>query len=338
MHKTIYDVAEDAGVSISTVSRALNNSGYVSKKTRDKIERAMEGFFPNAAAQTMSTKRSFAIGIVSFLSPQRFFFSGTLPDSLGGMVDYANANGYRLLLDIGSADTNCITLYRQKKIDGIIFVSMVEDLELHKQLVQHNIPAVFMGDVLDADDYIRVSIDNRKGAFDAVDYLISLGHRKIAMIGGVQSSPAAENRCSGYRLALSRSGIAVDEGLVVFCSQSIEAMAFEAALELLRGPSRPTAVFAYNDDMAIGVYRAARQLDLSIPRDLSVIGFDDSKIASLTSPALTTISQPSYYKGRLTAEKIIQYINNLNDGDGEKPLSEKLECNLVIRASCCPPK
>ena len=338
MQKTIYDVANEAGVSISTVSRMLNNSGYVGKKTRAKIESAMKGFFPNAAAQAMNTKRSYTIGVVSFLSPQRFFFSGTLPDSLGGIVDYVNANGYRLLLDIGSENANCITLYKQKKIDGIIFVSLVKDPELHGQLAKNKIPVVFLGDSLEEDDGIRVSIDNKKGGFDAVTYLAGLGHRKIAIIGGASSSPASENRYSGYKSALTKSGIPLNKSLVVFCDQSTEEMAYEAALGLLSRSSRPTAIFAYNDDMAMGVYRAARQFGLSIPRDLSVIGFDDSKIAKLTSPALTTVSQPSYYKGKLIAEKMIQYINNINEGAAAKPQSEFLDCNLVIRDSCCPPE
>ena len=334
MRKTIYDVAQEAEVSISTVSRALNNSGYVSEKAKAKIKQAADGFFPNAAARTINTKRSYLIGVVSFIPPQRFFRSGTLPDSLAGITDYANVSGYRLLLNIGVESKNCVKLYRQNIIDGIIFISGVEDLSLLRQIGKHNIPAAFLGDTIEEDENIRVCVSNEKSVAEAVNYLVSLGHRSIAMIGGMYENASARHRYEGYKKALLINEFPVDESLVRFCRQPTEEDAYKAAKDLLNHPHRPTAILTYDDDMAMGVFRAAKEVKLSIPGDLSIIGFDDGKIASLTQPALTTIAQPSYYKGRLIAQKLIQYIENLRNGDDAKPHSEILECKLVIRDSC----
>ncbi len=339
MHKTIYDVAREAGVSIATVSRALNNNGYVSDKARVKIEAAMEGYYPNAAARQITTKQSNAIGVVSALSPKNFFMRGILSESLAGIIDYVNENGYSVLLDIGSVDSNCITLYKQKRIDGIIFISQTRDTELWKEIMDNDTPIGFLGDAINENDKcLRVYIDNKRGAFDAIDYLIKLGHRKIAMLNGPRNFPPSTNRLAGYKLALKSAGVAFDDALVKPCEGTFEEDGYKAALELLEMRPRPTAVFTYNDDMAAGVYKAAGEKGVSIPEDLSVVGFDDGKIASLLSPPLTTIRQSSFYKGRLIAEKVLDLIKPKKGGANNPPKSEMLDCKLIVRRSCCPPR
>ena len=191
-----------------------------------------------------------------------------------------------------------------------------------------------MGDTITKDDELRVQINNKRGAFEAVEYLISLGHRRIALINGRRFNPPSENRYSGFLAALLNAEIVPDESLVVFCEESIEEHAYRAAMKLLQMPNRPTAIFAYNDDMAMGVYHAARELNIAIPEQLSVIGFDDSKVASLVFPPLTTVAQPSYYKGFLVAEKMITYLRSLENGQTDIPSSELLECKLIVRDSC----
>lgn len=332
----IRDVAREAGVSVTTVSHILNNkeSARASDETRERVRAtaARLGYGPNRMARSLRMQRSEMIGLLSE-------DIATTPHAgriILGAQDAARAEGLTIVLintteSRSDTDRDIDALLRQQ-VDGILYATMYHRaLELPEQLSQ--IPTVLI-DLEDLSGRLTgVVPDEVGGARNAVQELVDHGHRRIGFVTNIEDVPATRGRLAGYRETLEAAGIAFDESLVV-AKPSETPGGYEAALEILSAENRPTALFCYNDRMAMGAYRAAAELGLRIPADLSVVGFDNQEIvADGLFPSLTTVALPHYEMGQWAMNHLIGILN-----DSENPAeSAVLPCPLVRRESVASP-
>lgn len=326
--RTVKEIAAAANVSVATVSRALQRPEIVSEATRQHIQEVVKrlGYTPNALARNLRTARTRLI-VALLPDIANPFFS----EVIRGIEQVAHESGYSVLL--GETQSSLVReqayadMVAARQADGIITMS-------------HRVPAIPIEGrlpVVNACEYVKdsqissVYVDNVAAAGIAVDYLVMLGHRDIAFIGGPSSSPICVDREQGYRAALQRADIALNPALTAVGDFSIEAG--ERAIELLLSQGQSfSAVFCSNDEMAIGAMRALSAHGLRVPDDVSVVGFDDIRFARYTSPALTTIAQPKNTLGR---ESMAMMIELLNDPD-VPPRKRVLSADLVVRGSTAP--
>ncbi|QQZ63607.1 substrate-binding domain-containing protein [Paenibacillus sonchi] len=309
MNPTIKDVAQKANVSIATVSRVLNNLTGYSDKTKQKVNQAIKelGYQPNAIARGLINKRTQTIGVM-FPKVSSAFSS----DLLHGIDEFAHDSNYSVVVcntdNDGKRTMKYLQLLREKQVDGIIFSSEVLSKEYYEVLESMKIPVVLVSSQTDFAKVPYVKVDDYQAVYDAIQYLISKGHRKIAMISGTKGDPIAGTpRVQGYRKALEANGIAFDSSRLVYGDFSFESgsRAMEA---LLRKAGEVTAVFAASDEMAIGALSAALKHGLNVPEDISIMGYDDLKPAQMVTPPLTTVRQPLYEMGKIASEKLIRMI------------------------------
>ena len=323
---------------MTTVSHILNNveSARASDETRERVRAtaARLGYGPNRLARSLRMQRSEMIGLLSE-------DIATTPHAgriILGAQDAAREAGLTIVLintTQSAADTaRDIDALRRQQVDGILYATMYHrELELPQQL--SGLPTV----LIDAEDLSSrvpgVVPDEIDGARQAVQELVDHGHRRIGFVTNVDDVPATRGRLAGYRETLETAGIEFDESLVVARASETPG-GYEAALEVLRATPRPTALFCYNDRMAMGVYRAAAELGLRIPDDLSVVGFDNQEIvADGLFPSLTTVALPHYEMGQWAMQRLITILNK----DERDELAEPavLPCPLVRRESVGPP-
>jgi DNA-binding LacI/PurR family transcriptional regulator len=328
----IRDVAARAGVGIATVSRVVNDRGHVAAATRERVLdaiRALE-YRPSAVAQNLSLKRTLVIGVVL-----PFMTQASPIERVRGVVTALASSPYDLALyDVESADRQQRAfrlLADAHRTDGLLVVSLIPPDEEVRRLQAASIPCV----LIDArhDGLPSVVIDDIAGGELATRHLLELGHRRIAFIGDKPTDPfrfeSSRDRTIGYERALESAGVPIRPEYVRKGTQSRH-LARSIADELIRLPEPPTAVFAASDVQALGVLEAARDLGIEVPRQLSVIGFDDIEIASYVG--LTTVRQQLFESGRRGAELLLQALA------GEPPPSrgETLPVELVVRATSGP--
>ena len=301
---TMKDVAKEAGVSLGTVSNVLNNCMSVTKENKAKVDAAIKrlGYRPNSAARTLKTNASQSIGLIIPDINNPFY-----PEVSRGAEDVAMKNGYTLLLC--NSDRNVekerryIDFLIEKKTDGIILVkphiSKAEIIEIqnhcHIVLVDAPDEGDMLCDCIDVDDFL--------GSMAAMNILCEHGHKRIAFIGGYESK-SGNSRHEAYVRCLKDNRIEIDYALIKKGAYDWHS-GYTCMIELLRIPDMPTAVFAANDLMAIGAIKAIREKGLTVPRDISVFGYDDINMANLCQPALTTVRQPKYEIGSISAEMLI---------------------------------
>ncbi|HUI59829.1 MAG TPA: LacI family DNA-binding transcriptional regulator [Steroidobacteraceae bacterium] len=330
--KTIHDVAAAAGVAIKTVSRVLNDEPNVRPETRARVLAAAEAlrYQPSLSARSLAGRRSYLLGLI-YENPSANY----LVDLQHGAMARCRQEKFRLFVHQCSGQGDELTrdvigLIDQTHVDGLIVSPpLSETPALIEALERRNLPFVRIApDVEHGSPY--VDMDDEGAAFEMTEYLISCGHARIGFIRGDPSHSASDRRLSGYRKALEKHGLKFDAACVrqgFFVYES----GLEAGRELLRMTSPPTAVFASNDDMAAGVLIAAHELGIEVPRDLSIAGFDDTYIARIVWPRLTTIHQPSYDLAFFATDLLLQ---RLKDDDG--PRSNRLPYQLVRRESTGP--
>jgi len=330
----IYEVAKRAGVSPSTVSRVLSQPGVVSAKTRSRVLRAVDvlGYTPNSTAKNLRTARTGKL-LVTVPDISNPFFSLILQ----GIEDAAQREEYAVLLGDTQHDDRREQRYalmlRSKEADGLIFLGHRLP-EAAQAMVRSTAPRC--APVVNGCEFNprlgvpSVHIDNERAAADATSLLYDLGHRRIGIVSGPLVSPLSCDRLRGAStIARSRGG---DDFVVVGGDFTVESGA-EAADRLLNSEHRPTAIFCFNDEMAMGVLDYARQRGLVVPRDLSVIGFDDIRFARYTNPPLTTIAQPMREIGEGTVKLLLSILAN----DAETPASITLPHRLAVRGTTAPP-
>lgn len=336
MKMTIYDVAEKAGVSISTVSRVINNTGRISDKTRRMVLRVMEemDYHPNVHASALTGKKTNMIGLITPDISNPFF--GELAKSI---EDSAGVLGFHII--ICSTDyqpekeTKYFSMLRQKQADGIIFATGLDhddSVTALDDIVKSGTPLAMITQDKPLAPMDVVIIDDFLGGYTAAEHLISLGHKKIACIVGNGSTTGERDRIRGFQKAMHEAGMTLDESLIIPTEYSLES-GKQAAAELF-DRDLPTAVFAFNDVLSCAAIQAARSRGIRVPEDLSVIGFDNTILAEMTAPPLTTISQPIREMGRRVVELLIDEIQ------GKKKAKSKiiLSPELVIRQSTAPTK
>jgi len=338
MSVTIYDVAKKAGVSIATVSRVLNKKNNVSEKTKQKVLNAIEelNYIPNMIASAMMTKK---ISTLSLLIPDIInpFFS----EIARGVEDAANNYDYNVI--VCNTDYNLkkeaiyLNLLKQKSVDGFIIASANYNDKNVYDLIKQNYPLVLLGreiDGIEKKSMVDVIVSNDfSGGYQAARHLIELGHRKIDAILGPKEIKVNREREKGYRKALQDHGITIDNNRIHSSMFKIQ-FGYLKALEILQKKDRSTAIFAGNDIIAIGVLKAAKFLGYNVPQDLSVVGYDNTFLAEIADPPLTTINQQMYKMGYLAAEILIKRLK------GDKKLAQKIvfETELVVRKSTAKPK
>jgi LacI family transcriptional regulator len=330
---TIRQIAELAGVSIATVSRVLNGRGDVSDETRELVTRIIRehGYTANRSARGLSAGRTGLVGIlVPLVYPA--YFSGIL----AGAAEALSERDLQIVLSPtgGEHDREVSVLDRLHGLsDGALIILPEESSEELEQLLDGGYRFVVIDPLMPLDERIpSVSAAHTSGADQAMRHLLALGHRRIAQITGPRGWVATEDRRRGYHAALGAAGILPDPALEVEAVPEI-APGRAAAEYLLDLPERPTAIFAFNDNIAVGAIQAARARGLRVPEDLSVVGFDDVESATVVTPALTTVRQPLAEMGRTA----VSLLNRLLEGQRFETLHVELATRLVVRDSTAPP-
>ena len=294
---TVQQVAERAGVSAATVSHVTNNTRFVSPELRARVHAAMDelDYRPNALARSLRRGETRTLGLIVPESSNPFFAEVAQAVELA-----AFDRGYSVILCNSEGSPTKERLHLDvlltKQVDGVILMSTGAEDAL-SQLVSGTIPIVIVDRDMPNMETDLVLADNRHGGYLATRHLIGLGHRRIGLISGPPGITLSEQRISGYMGALAEAGLAPDDTLLTHGDFHFES-GRSGALILMNRPDPPTAVFACNDLMAIGVRRAAAEIGLQVPEDLSVVGFDDIQLASFTTPSLTTVAQPKAEMGR----------------------------------------
>ena len=330
---TIREIADLAGVSVATVSRVMNGRDDVSPETRELVLRIVRehGYTTNRTARGLSAGRTGLIGAtVPMVHPAYFSFI------LSGAAEALYERDMRLVLcpTRHEHDREVTLLERMMHgtTDGGLLILPQESGEELEQLLGHGYRFVVVDPLVPLNERIpAVSAAHSAGADAAVKHLLSLGHRRIAAITGPRGWIATEERVRGFHAALAAAGILAEPALVVDGNFEVEP-GLRAARLLLDLHDPPTAIFAFNDNIAIGVLQAARERGLRVPDDLSVVGFDDVEYAELVSPALTTIRQPLAEMGRMA----VSLLERLIEGQTIEALHVELRTQLIVRGSTAP--
>jgi len=329
---TIFDVAKRAGVSYGTVSRVINNNPHVKTETRERILLVMEelGYVVNKQARNLARGSSQMIGV---LVPD--LGTGYIGEIIRGIDAELSLNDLDLVLytthRITNKEANYIANLAKDVVDGLLVVLPRSPSDYIGILTQRNFPFVLIDHQGTGQKCPAVGATNWQGAYNATEYLIKLGHRRIGFITGWMDLGCSIDRLEGYRSALRTHHIPFANELVyegTFAQPDGNA----GASVFLSLPIPPTAIFASNDVMAIGAMDAIRNRGLRVPEDISIIGFDDIPQASLTRPALTTVNQPLEKMGRVAAQMLLDLLNQPD----QKAKRIELPTELVVRDSCQP--
>jgi LacI family transcriptional regulator len=330
---TIYEVAREAGVSTATVSRVINSHRHVRAATRARVEEAMTrlGYVANRQARGLAGGRSRVIGLLVYELGQSYF-----NELIRGIDAATAAIGYDLMLYTTHArrekEAQHAAELASGPVDGLIFVLAIDIDNYVDRLRRQGVPFVLLDHDRDIPGSTTVTAANRVGARDAVRHLIELGHRRIGLITGTPGTSSAQERLSGYRDALREHDLPFDPELVAK-GDFLEGAAMVATQHLLGRADRPTALFTSADTAAFGAIKAARAAGLSVPRDLSIVGFDDIPEASLVMPPLTTVRQPLQEMGATAVRRL----RRLMDEPDTTPRRTELATQLIVRESTAPP-
>ncbi|MGN7453433.1 LacI family DNA-binding transcriptional regulator [Paenibacillus pasadenensis] len=328
---TIYDIARVAGVSAMTVSRVINDTGRISEATRKRVRQVMEElqYVPNSNARSLVLQKTniLSLLIADIANP----FYTTLAR---GAEDAAKRLGYRLLFGNSDEDygkeKDYVDMILSTRVDGVLFAPAGDGSAPHLRLLeQHRIPYVLLDRDVPGIQADRILGESRDGARRLVEHLIGLGHERIALVNGSEDVSTARERHAGYRDALKLNDLPYDETLVRHLDYS-DGFNPSDLDPLLALSSPPTAIFAANNFLALGVIQSLRERGLAVPDDLSVVCFDDLGFASILSPFLTVAAQPAYQFGALGLERLVDRIEN---GDGSGPRTLILPAELIVRSS-----
>lgn len=326
---TIKDIARLLGISPSTVSRALKDHPDISQATKDEVNKlAVEmNYRPNPIALSLRNRRSNVIGVVI---PEivHFFFSSVI----SGINKVANEHGFSVMVSQSGEDFTkevevCET-FRHSIIDGLLIsvTKQTTNFDHLRRLDEEGIPVVFFDRMIEEFQADRVLIDDYEGAFQATQYLIIEGRRRIVHFSGPQSRSIGRNRLKGYLEAHRKNGVVIDESLVIHCDN------FESALvqtqKLIDDGVKFDAIFTVNDFTAAGVVKTLQKNGVKIPDEISVVGFGNDYMAEMIEPTLTTVNQPGFTMGERAMQMLI---NRINSEKTQEPHTEVLPTELIVR-------
>ena len=335
MKKTINDIARLAGVSRTTVSRALNNKNDINAGTLKKIQDVIDqvDYRPSFLAKAVKLNRSQTVGVVIPYSSDYILSNPYYSEILRGIFFEAENHGFYVLLIYHHQNPDYLAAFKEKRVDGFIIISPnKENLGLFTELDGQKIPYAATAKTPAMGSHRFVDVDNEQGIQMSVAHLRSLGHQKIAFINVSSFLMSYEDRLSGFRNAMASLGISDRPEYVVDGESSIQG-GFAAADKLIALPDKPTAFVCGNDMMAIGAIKLLKSRNYRVPEDFSVIGYDDIPLAAELTPPLTTIRQPTYDKGLHACRLLIDQIEN------HAPESEiLLPVELVVRGTTAGPR
>ena len=325
-------LAKIAGVSVATVSRVFNNPEKVKPELRRHVQHIarQHNYIYNAAAADLKRRKSKIIGVV-FPTTIGPLFAQTLT----AIHEEIQAKGMSLIFGNTqysiSEERRLIQQFQERRVSGIIFTGFGFGQEQHiRDLMAQDIRCVVTHDVLDDSDIDYVGFDNLTAAYEATQFLLNTGHKRIGLIiGPYDKMPRIQKRFKGYRQAIEDSGREFDPGLVIATEpEFIEGK--HAMSQLIALPKPPTAVFAVSDHLAVGALSAAKQAGMRVPDDLSIIGFDGVEFTAFCDPPITTVKVPAYDIGRLAARMLLEAIEQ----ESRSPAQYCLDADLIVRKSC----
>jgi Transcriptional regulators len=325
---SLKELANLAGVDVSTVSRALNDSPRVKPKTKELIKQLAKqyNYIPDDLARGLIGKQTFTIGVIV---PE--FLNTFYAEIIEGFESVLSKEGYSMLFGKSGFksenEVTCINLFYRKRVDGIIACSIsletIDYLKKHKR----NIPIVLADTFHSCAEFDSVSIDNIFGVQCVVEYLVNHGHKSIGFIGDTVVTP---QRLETYKTALERYNIVAEDKYISTGVERYEQGGYLRMSELLKLDRKPSAVFAVTDSMAIGAIRAIKESGLKVPDDISIIGFDDIAVSSFMEMPLTTVLQPKFEIGRISSELLV---NRINDKGSKFTQTIVLKPELIIRST-----
>ena len=342
---TIKDVAKEAGVSIATVSYVINKKRHINPDTAQRVIEAIKklNYRPSMVARSLVTKSSKLIGLLISDITNNFY-----TPIVRGVEDEANQSGYTII--ISNSDENLsktekyLTLMQQHSVDGLLVAPTSGFEKLIPVIESIGLPMVLVNRSLESTVYDMVTTDNELGAYTAVKYLCGLGHESIGLVVGPTEVSTYADRLKGYKKALDEFGIPVNNDLIRIGGYFFDS-GFRLTNELLELKLRPSAIFIGSGPLSGGAYKAIKNSGVSIPRDLSVISFDENEWASFVEPTITTVAQKTYEMGRHAARELINRIEESQKDNAwwEKPTKQtkpqiilRLNPELIIRDSTGP--
>lgn len=305
---TVLDVAKRAGVSPITVSRVINNSGYISQATKKRVEAAVKelGYVPNTLARGLRSKRTRTLALVVTDITNPYF---TL--MARGVEDVAGDSNYTVVYcntdESVTKEEKYANILAQRQVDGVLLVPSGGNTKTINFLLANDIAIVALDRRVSGVEVDCVRSDSEDGANRLIKSLIALGHERIVVITGPQDVPTSVDRVSGYQQALAESGLSKNE--LVYYGAFNQQSGYESTRQAMMHTPRPTAIFGANNFITIGIIKALRDLKLDVPGDISVVGFDDLPESMLLSPFLTVAAQPAYEMGRMAAELLLKRIS-----------------------------
>jgi DNA-binding LacI/PurR family transcriptional regulator len=331
---TIKDIAEQSGVSLSTVSLVLNDNPRISQTTRDRVLETIErlGYQPNRMARALAWRHSRTLAV---LVPQlRHAFADVyFGEIVSGICDRAAKLGYKILLEVARSEfienKEYLQLYEQKFVDGILFIGANSRHQFVADFSDGSQPFLMVNNYSREHDLNYVVSNYRYGAWQAAMHLLRLGHRRIGFIaGGLSEIQTSRDIFEAFKEVLDEQGVEFSPRLMADGLLTEEG-GMKATEELLRNDSQITALFALNDKMALGAMKKLSELGLRVPHDVAVVGFDDIPQASYSIPSLTTVHQPLYEIGKLACERLVELVHG-----NVARVQEVIPIYLVVRESC----
>lgn len=329
---TIKDLAHELNVSVSTISRALQDHQDIKPETKKAVLELAKrlNYEPNHVAQSLRIKKTNTLGVIVPEIAMHFFSS-----TLGGMQEYAAEHGYTVMIcqsmeSVRTEKSNIHTLV-SNRVDGLLISlsSDTENVDHLQQLIDKNIPIILFDRVCDNLEVSKVVVDDHQASFGAVEYLIKTGCQRIAYIGGPENLYISNQRGQGYLDALIKNNIEPSIDWVVHCND-LHTDPVAATQQLLNLPEIPDAIFCVNDPVAIQAMQVLKEKHIKIPDEISMIGFTNEPVSQFIEPSLTTVSQPSYEMGQ-TAARL--FIHQLEHPEFHKPVTTILPTKLIIRNS-----
>ncbi|NEU29970.1 catabolite control protein A [bacterium LRH843] len=326
MNTTIYDVAREAGVSMATVSRVVNGNPNVKPTTRKKVLEVIErlGYRPNAVARGLASKKTTTVGVI-IPDISSIFFA----ELARGIEDIATMYKYNIILcnsdQNKEKEIHLINTLLEKQVDGIVFMGGVITDEHKEQFKRSPVPVVLAATVDSKEEIPSVNIDYKQAVYDVIRNFIEKGHRRIGMLSGPLEDPInGYQKFAGYREAIEEEQIPFEEELVVICDYTYDS-GIEGMNTFLELEEKPTAIFASTDEMALGVIHAAQDKGFQVPDDFEVIGFDNTRLAVMVRPTLSTVVQPIYDIGAVSMRLLTKFMNKEEVDDHIVVLPHRIE-------------
>ncbi|MGC9469217.1 MAG: LacI family DNA-binding transcriptional regulator [Anaerolineae bacterium] len=331
---TIKDVAKRAGVAPITASRVINDSGYVSEETRRRVEAAIEelGYVPNRVARSLRSKQTHTLALVLTDITNPFWTTVAR-----GVEDAAIEDGFSVILcntdESGAKEQSYVRLLLQKQADGFLLVPANSTSRSVVLIQKQQVPLVILDRTV-ASPVDTVRSDSKGGAYQLTRHLLKLGHRRIAVLSGPQGVSTALDRVAGYRQAMTGADLPLDDRMVIY-GPFTQQGGYEMTRQLLTLPLRPTALFAANNFIAIGAFRALREAGLRVPDDISLVAFDDLPGTFTMEPFLTVAAQQAYEMGRVATQLLLERLTDASKAASE-PREIVLPTDLIVRHSTKP--